>query len=81
MMMTMDQSSGKWNNWIYFFFIFFFYFTDFSKTLINFNNQNNSFNQSTLSLPNPDIDWSVFENAGMKIKIFQFKKKSGNFFI
>jgi len=28
-----------------------------------FNNQNNSFNRSTLSVTDPDIDWSVFENA------------------
>ncbi|CAF1433707.1 unnamed protein product [Rotaria sordida] len=35
----------------------------FDNSLINFNNPNNAFNQSTLSLTDPDVDWSVFENA------------------
>ncbi|CAF2462590.1 unnamed protein product [Rotaria sp. Silwood2] len=35
----------------------------FDNTLMNFNNANNSFNQSAYSLNDPDVDWSVFENA------------------
>ncbi|CAF3474624.1 unnamed protein product [Rotaria sp. Silwood1] len=37
--------------------------SSFDNTFINFNNHNNAFNQSTLSLSDPDVDWSVFENA------------------
>ena len=44
---------------------------DYTKNLRNWNNQ----------MPDSDIDWSVFENAGKKIIIrFEFTKHISLFF-
>ncbi|CAF4241355.1 unnamed protein product [Rotaria socialis] len=35
----------------------------YENAFMNYHNQNNSFNQSILSFADPDVDWSVLENA------------------
>jgi len=39
-----------------------------------YNHPKHSLTRTTFSLTDPDIDWSVFENAGMKKKIFFLMK-------